>query len=86
MDWAFPARKGRECGERWQEGHRSPGQQPCRWEVTGKEDGAVRELGVEGRSSMTQHHKAGKPELHEKGRRRKEYRPIKRSGIQSPAI
>ena len=54
-------------------------------EVTGKEDGAVRELGVEGRTSMTQHHKAGKSELHEKGKRQK-YRPIKCRGIQSPAI
>ena len=55
-DWAFPARKGKEYGEKWQEGHLSPGQQPC-WgvgEVTGKEDGAVRELGVEERTSMTQ--------------------------------
>lgn len=55
-------------------------------EVTGKEDGAVRELGVEGRTSMTQHHKAGKPELHQRGERHKEYRPVKRCGIQSPAI
>lgn len=57
----------------------------CGGGATGKEDGAVRELGVERRTCMMRQHKFRKPELREREDSQEAYKRRKGRGIQSLA-
>lgn len=83
-DWAFPARKGRECGERWQEGHLSPGQQPC-WGVGGDREGRWGSQRT-GNGGKNQYDTASQDWDTRASSKRRKAKRIKSRGIQSPAI